>query len=55
MAEEVRTVQTDGHRIIKEVLLVRNICAKLVLKNLSDEKNGQSCVCFSGIVVSCDK
>jgi hypothetical protein len=37
-AVEVRTVQTDGHRISKEDLHVRKICAKLVWKNFSDEQ-----------------
>ena len=36
IAEEVGLQKTDAHRIITEDLHMRNICAKLVPKNLSD-------------------
>jgi len=38
IAEEVGLPKTDVHRIITEDLHMRKICAKLVLKNLSDEQ-----------------
>ena len=38
MAEEVGLPKTDVHRNITEDLHMRNICAKLVPKNLSDEQ-----------------
>jgi len=38
IAEEVGLPKTDVHRIITENLHMRKICAKLVPKNLSDEK-----------------
>ena len=36
IAEEVGLPKTDVHRIVTEDLHMRNICAKLVPKNLSD-------------------
>ena len=38
MAEEVGLLKSDVHRIITEELHMRKICAKLVLKNLSNEQ-----------------
>ena len=46
IAEEVGLPKTDVHGIITEDMHMRKICAKLVLKNLSDEQKDK-CVLVS--------
>ena len=55
ITEEVGLPKTDVHRIITEDLHMSKICAKLVLKNLSDEQKDSRVLVFSGTLGSCDK
>jgi len=55
ITEEVGLPKTDVHRIITEDLHMSKICAKLVLKNLSDEQKDSLVLVFSGTLGSCDK
>ena len=54
IAEDVCLLKTDVHQIITEDLHMRKICAKLVVKNLSDEQK-DNCVLVSREILDCVK